>query len=237
MHLPEESYEKDFPIMMLLQVMGGTFPVGSFHHSYGLESYIQKGKVTDISQLREYLICYLKKNAANFEGPGFLRAWEAGRQKDLKVLTELDEEVTAMRLSSENRMASQKTGKAFLRLTRKLYSDNFYRHYYEYVQKTNGTGNYNIASGCFCGICGIPKRKALLTFLMNTLNSLIQVGIKIIPLGQSQCQQMLTELYPCITEVVDQMLTSPSVELSNFVPVMDILSMEHETLYSRLYMS
>lgn len=237
MYRSEKSSEKDFPVMMLIQVMGGTFPIGSFHHSYGLESYIQKGKITDILQLKEYLCCYLKKNATHFECPGFIRAYEAGRQKNFQVLTVLDEEVTAMRLSSENRMASQKTGKAFLRLTRKFYSDEFYQRYYEFVQQTKGTGNYNIVSGCFCGICEIPKRKALLAFLMNTLNSLMQVGIKIIPLGQSQCQQLMIELYPYISKVADQVIENSLTELSNFVPVMDIMSMEHETLYSRLYMS
>ena len=74
-------------------------------------------------------------------------------------------------------------------------------------------------------------------FLFNGINNLVQVGIKIIPLGQSESQNMLYSVYSQILEVTEQLLDEEIHEVTNFIPAQDIASMQHERLYSRLYMS
>jgi urease accessory protein len=61
--------------------------------------------------------------------------------------------------------------------------------------------------------------------------------VKLIPLGQQQGQALLFSIQPLIAELVPQSL-QPNRELIGWCCTgFDIRSMQHERLYSRLYMS
>ena len=41
--------------LLLLQVNDALFPIGAYSHSYGLETYIQEGRVRDAKTAGEYI--------------------------------------------------------------------------------------------------------------------------------------------------------------------------------------
>lgn len=221
----------------MLQVMGSTYPVGGFSHSFGLETYISKKEIKTVSDLRQYTVWSLRQNYLHFEGPAFCQAYEAGTCKDKEKWLSLDMENTAMRLSKENRQASLKMGQAFWRTAKAVFGEGELSYCYENIRKNRKIGNYSVAAGYWAGVFEIPLREALQAFLFNGINNLVQVGIKIIPLGQSESQKMLYSVYPQIMETTEKLLAQNTWEITNFVPAQDILSMQHETLYTRLYMS
>ena len=184
-------------LLLLFQVMGSTYPVGGFSHSFGLETYICRGEVKTVAELKEYLIWTLKQNYRHFEGEAFCLAYEAGQKGDWEAWMRLDRENTAMRLSKENRQASLKMGQAFLRTAKAVFGEG-------------------------------EKPEVV---------PLVSSEIKIIPLGQSESQNMLYSVYSQILEVTEQLLDEETHEVINFIPAQDIASMQHERLYSRLYMS
>lgn len=224
-------------LLLLFQVMGSTYPVGGFSHSFGLETYICRGEVKTVAELKEYLIWILKQNYRHFEGEAFCLAYEAGQKGDWEVWMRLDRENTAMRLSKENRQASLKMGQAFLRTAKAVFGEGEMAECHRQAKADKTLGNYCVAAGYWAGIFQIPLREALQAFLFNGINNLVQVGIKIIPLGQSESQNMLYSVYPQILEVTEQLLDEETHEVINFIPAQDIASMQHERLYSRLYMS
>lgn len=217
--------------------MGSTYPVGGFSHSFGLETFVYKGEIKNVQDLKEYLTWTLRQNYLHFEGVAFRLAYEAGMAKDAEKWLFLDRENTAMRMSKENRQASLKMGQAFFRTAKAVFGEKCMSGCYEQLKKDRGLGNYCIAAGYWAGIFQIPLAEALQAFIFNGINNLVQVGIKTIPLGQSESHRMLYSIYPQILEVTEKLLRRNSNEPVSFVPAQDILSMQHETIYSRLYMS
>lgn len=224
-------------LLLLFQVLGSTYPVGGFSHSFGLETYISQGQIQKVEDLQDYLFWTLKQNSLHFEGAFFCLAYEAGTRQDAKAWLTLDRQNTAMRLSKENRQASLKMGQAFFRTARAVFGQDKMQTVLAQMEQDRRIGNYSVAVGYWAGLFAIPRREALLAFLFQSINNLVQVGIKIIPLGQSESQKMLYSLYPQIGEVADLLLAEEEIKPQNFVPAQDIMSMQHERLYTRLYMS
>ncbi len=208
--------------------------MGSFHHSFGLETYVTQYGVKSVGELRELLAAYLKMSLP-LDGKALSQAYEIGLQRDSEELCEYDESITAMRLTRETREANLKTGKAFVRMVR--YWSKELMKYYELLRENDKLGNYSVVLGYAGGVWQMDKGELLKAFLFNSLNGMLQAGIKLIPLGQTESQIMLTGLFPAIEETAEEILLHPEDGPSNFAPMLDIASMRHETLYSRLYMS
>lgn len=223
--------------LWLLQTLGSTFPVGGFQHSFGLETYIKKGKITNVASLKEYLIWLLKQNISQFEGLAFAKAHKLGVCGNLAELKELDQTMTAMRLSKENRTASLKMGVAFLRQVQSLEEEEQVTTYFKQAKADKSLGNYCVVAGYFAGLYNTTLEESLLAFLFSSINNLLQVGIKSIPLGQTEGQRMFYELYPEVLQTCENIAQNTQSPLSNFTPYQDIMSMQHEVLYTRLYMS
>lgn len=224
-------------LLLLLHMMGNTYPVGGFSHSFGLESYICSSKIKGVSDLRDYMVWTIRQNYLCFEGPAFCLAYEAGMRGDAENWQCIDMENTAMRLSGENRLASLKMGRAFWRLSKAVFGEKEFVDCYECVKRNHCLGNYVVAVGYLMGVFQVPLREALQAFIFSGINNLVQAGIKMIPLGQSESQNMLYSLYAQIIEATEELLSESSWEATNFVPMSDVYSMQHEVLYTRLYMS
>lgn len=61
--------------------------------------------------------------------------------------------------------------------------------------------------------------------------------VKLIPLSQSEGQRILSELYPLFDEILDEVQRADAEMLCASTPAFDLRSIQHESLYSRLYMS
>lgn len=224
-------------LLLLFQLLGSTYPVGGFSHSFGLEMYISRDEIKNVEDLREYLLWTLHQSYLHFEGPSFCLAHEAGKSEETATWRQLDLENTAMRLSRENRQASLKMGQAFWRTAQAVFGEERFGDIWQEIKKNRSLGNYSVAAGYLTGALGIPLEEALQAFLFNGINNLVQAGVKMIPLGQSESQKMLYSVCPQIGETVAELLVQKKWEITNFVPAQDILSMQHERLYTRLYMS
>src|SRR5690348_10851662 len=93
-------------LLYLLQVASGSFPVGSFSHSYGLETLIQDGRITDARGLTDIAHLWLRYGVATSEGGAVGVAFRATRENDFTKVAELDEVLTALKLTRETREAS-----------------------------------------------------------------------------------------------------------------------------------
>ena len=46
-------------ILRVIQICDSSFPIGSFNHSYGMETYLRNNKITSTETLKEYLDVFL----------------------------------------------------------------------------------------------------------------------------------------------------------------------------------
>ena len=83
----------------------------------------------------------------------------------------------------------------------------------------------------------IEKEDALTGFYYNAAAGMVTNCVKLIPLGQQEGQELLFSLQPLIKDLVKDAMVPDKTFIGKACPGFDIRSMQHEQLYSRLYMS
>ena len=205
----------DKNIFILFQINDALFPIGAYSHSYGLETYIQKNLVRDVDSAYEY-----------------------ASRNNTKGIIKIDNILNNSKSSREVRIASQKLGSRFIKTLIntdvKYKNDNFIN----YVKSSeNSLPTHTVAYGVFCQSIGIPKDKAIEGFLYSYTSQTITNCVKTIPLSQTDGQRLLYKSYEIFEEILNILPKLTIDDLCLSTPGFDIRSMQHETLYSRLYMS
>lgn len=225
-------------LLKLLQINDSMFPIGSFTHSYGLESYASSQQVHNNLSAAKYARNMLGHNI-HYNDAAFLnKAWHLTKGKNYwRKLTELDGLVTALKAPYEIRNASQKLAIRFLKLTMDLKPIETCDRYLEAISKGELHGHYAIAFGMYTKACGIDREDALGAFYYNTLNSIVTNCAKIVPISQNVAQKILSDLLPMIEELVKKQDTLDEEYIGLCCIGQEIKCMQHEKLYTRIYIS
>lgn len=222
----------------LLQVNDALFPIGGYSHSYGLETYIQKGIVHDEDSAEEFIHKRLEYNFLYNEFLAVRLGWEYAVSGDLTAISRLEEIMEAGKIPRETREASRKLGSRFIKTLSALEIPRENRVFEEYREARKGKSvHHAVAYGVFCGAAGITREEALEHFLYAQTSAMVTNCVKTIPLSQSSGQKLLSGCYPLL-----QKLTREVKELGEEWPGLsgpgfDLRCMQHEGLYSRIYMS
>ncbi len=223
---------------LLLQINDAAFPIGSYTHSYGLETYIQKNLVKNSNDVYEYIKANAKTNFLYTELLAAYKAYEFAEENNLSKILELEEIIDASKLPKEIRIASEKLGSRFIKTVNSLdvkYESNIFN---KYIKKENeGTRIHSVAYGVFCFSAGIDKVKAMEGYLYAYVSASIINAVKLIPLSQNEGQKILYKCYKFFDEIIDMLSNLDMKDLCLSTPGFDIRCMQHEALYSRLYMS
>jgi urease accessory protein len=215
------------------------FPLGAFSHSYGLETYIQNGLVSDVAGAAAFLRPWI--GAAFLYGDLLCAAlaWDCGGNRDAAALAKLEEIARASKGPRELREAARKIGSRFARtLLPLLPLAGFDASFLEdCLLGKEGPPSHACAYGAVSGCLGIGKEDAMEAFLYAQVSSLTTCCVKTIPLSQTAGQALLTGLFGLMQTTLARLATLGIDDLYRGCPGFDLRSMEHETLYSRLYMS
>lgn len=224
--------------LLLMQINDAVFPIGGYSHSYGLETYVSKQMVTDSQTAGAYIE---KKFRYGFLYGDLLPArlaWEYGQQKDWEQINKLQEYVEAGKIPKEARDASHKLGSRFANTVEKM--DVCSPKDCLYVKYVNAYGknvHHAVCYGLFCQASGIAEEEMLGFFCYSQLSAMTVNCVKMIPLSQSEGQKILYHSCRQIEAVMEKVQTLELHQVCQSAPGFDIRSMQHERLYSRLYMS
>lgn len=219
-------------LFSLLQLCSGTFPIGAFSHSFGLESMVENHWLNGENQFEDFCGQVFLPNLGQTEAPGVCLAMKAGNTE----LAALDQEITALKPSLEMRTASLKMGGALLRTANEVYPESKALAIFG-GGKERTEVNFAIIFGVLCAELGIETKRAGAAFLFSSLNSFVQAAIKLVPIGQIRAQAIITRLYNDVEKWAEHSCRVELSQLGAFNPQLDIASMNHEGLYCRLYMS
>ena len=222
----------------LLQVNDALFPIGGYSHSYGLETYIQKGIVHDEDSAEEFIHKRLEYNFLYNEFLAVRLGWEYAVSGDLTAISRLEEIMEAGKIPRETREASRKLGSRFIKTLSALEIPRENRVFEEYREARKGKSvHHAVAYGVFCGVAGITREEALEHFLYAQTSAMVTNCVKTIPLSQSSGQKLLSGCYPLLQKLTREVKELGEEWLGLSGPGFDLRCMQHEGLYSRIYMS
>jgi urease accessory protein len=221
----------------LLQLSDPALPIGGFSHSAGLETYVQNGIVNDKKTAKEFIRAQLAHNIFYTDAAFVSLAFDAAVNNNMDALIQLDIECTAVKLPREMRQASEKLGIRLLKIFAALHHHKQVKAYKEAIEQGEAVGHYAIVFGLYARALGIEKIDAISGFLYNAAAGMVTNSVKLIPLGQADGQEILFSMHPLINELATQSLKPDRDMIGLCCTGFDIRCMQHEQLYSRLYMS
>jgi urease accessory protein len=224
-------------LLSLLQLSDPTLPIGGYSHSAGLETYVQQGAVHDVKTAGEFINGMLKQNLRYTDGAFVSLAFDAAVNGDMHEILLLDEECNAVKMTREIREASRKLGMRLMKIFAPLSQNILCSEYKKQVDLQMTNGHYCIAFGLYSHAFGIAKAEMLAGFFYNAAAGMVTNCVKLVPLGQLDGQQLLFSLQPLIDGLVKDCMHPDRSMTGLCCPGFDIRSMQHEHLYSRLYMS
>lgn len=224
-------------LLSLLQLSDPTLPIGGFSHSAGLETYVQYGMVKDKTSAHEFIRTQLAQNLFYTDAAFVSLAYDAAQEKNIATLVQLDAECTAVKLPREMRQASQKLGLRLLKIFAPHCADALVDAFRKEIESGAAAGHYCLVFGLFASVLKIPKQEALGAFLYNAAVGMVTNSVKLIPLGQLDGQAILFSLHSLIAELAVKALTPDRGLIGWCCTGFDLRCMQHEQLYSRLYMS
>ena len=218
----------------LMTWLSPSFPVGSYSYSHGLEYAVAEGLVKDYESLAGWIAAILDHGNGHADAVLFCAAWRAAHAGDMASLEKVAELAAAFRGTREIALESSAQGEAFWTAIRTAWDVPVLS---VLAEKQGGAVAYPVAVGTACGASGIPLSEGLHAYLHAFASSLVSAGIRLIPLGQSDGQRVITALEPHVRSSAARALETPLEELGAATPMIDWTSMKHETQGTRLFRS
>lgn len=225
--------ENDF--FFLMQMSDSAFPVGGFAYSYGLESAIKHGLISDQESLRAYLIT-LSEQLISFDFPFIFSAFEHDIScQDSAALISLFQSYEAMLLNPPVRKAGCVIGKNWLRLCRQISGKSSLVKLDKILDQYNLPYDFPLIYGLVMKALGFTLEKTFYLFFYMTIRDQISALIRLGVAGPSRAQAEL-----------QQLLFLFAGRIKNFVPVrfeeayksaylLEIAQLSHERVYSKLF--
>ena len=219
----------DTSMLRLLQLSSVSLPVGGYSFSQGLEYAIDSGLVSDAEQVKQWTKLQLSQSIGRLELPILRLSMRALIDNDLSKLNEYNDLSLASRESKELRLTDTAMGEALKRV--------MHNHQIEIPFAPTAQLSFVVLFAITAHHWRINYYSTALGFSWSWLENQISAATKLVPLGQSQAQQLLGELQPHIIEAIDLAETIEAEDVGACLPTLAIVSALHETQYSRLFRS
>ena len=221
----------------LLHLVDPTLPIGGFNHSNGLETFVQQRMVASKATLEEYVQTQLLQNWIYNDGAYLSLAFDAMNEGNFNRLCELDWQLSATKVTRESREGSFKLGIRLLKIFIRYETNSLLTAYQQAITEKRVQGYFPIVFAMVAQAMDLSKADTLYAFYYNVAVSTITNGVKLIPLSQMDGQDILFNLRDSLVQAVELSLEPDEEWLGAATLANDIRAMQHEQLYTRLYMS
>ena len=215
----------------LLQLCSPTLPVGAYAYSQGLESAVERGWVRDETSAGDWIFGLLDHNFRRLDLPVFARLYRAWRDADARALQRWNARLYASREAGELQREDRQLGAALARLLADLGLDE-------------AAPWRNAPRACFATLFAlaatrweIPLLEAATGYAWTWTENQVIAATRLIPLGQTASQRLLSAAGPAVATVVAKGLALSDEDIGASALGLALAGAFHETQYSRLYRS
>ncbi len=221
----------------LLQLSDATFPTGSYAHSLGLEGVVQRGLISSPDTLEKYITEIIIPTLAHVDLPFIAHAYRSAAHNDIEALSKLDQQCGAMKGSRELRQACESIGIQRLQMLVRIMDCSLLSDL-EVKQRNGDINGYDpIIFGAYCAASSIPIEATATCYYYQSIASLLSASLKLIRIGQTACQRILTDALKKSSQTIRVALAVKIEDIGWFTPTIEIASAQHETTYTRLFIS
>lgn len=217
---------------LLLQINDSAFPIGSYTQSFGLETYVQKGLVTNKDEAHNYLQSLLYTQMLYTDLLAIKLIYES---ESLESILNIESLMNASIPARETREGMQKIGLIFIKTLESMKLDlpPFFKAYI----KDSKYPTHQSAYAVFCKTMNIDFKKSMQHYAYAQISNALTNCVKLIPLSQYDGQAILAKLHIDFNAIYEKILELSEDDFCNAFVHNDMQGMLHERLHSRLYMS
>jgi len=240
----------DAAFLTAMRFADSFLPVGTYTASYGVEQYINEGRIDTAEELGALVEGYLRRIVGPADTVALSNAHRSAAAGSLAGVIEADERLHAATLPAEFRASSTKGGQKLLELLRDtdpgLFAndatdgerpDGAAAAYADAVAAGEAPGSYPVALGVLTQAAGIDRPTACLVGAYAFVTELLGAAQRLGRFGHTDIQAQLTELLAVVETVCDRYADSELGELTSFAPLAETMGMAHERADRRLFMS
>ena len=239
----------DASFLTAMRLADSFLPVGTYTASYGIEQYVNEGRVDTADELGALIEGYLRRIVGPADTVALANAHRAAEAGSLAGVIEADERLHAATLPSEFRTSATKGGAKLLELLRETDPELFggdgnedapgavVTGYAEAVADGETPGSYPVALGVVTQAAGIDRLTACLVGAYSFATELLGAAQRLGRFGHTEIQAQLTRLLAVVESVCERYADSELEELASFAPLAETMGMAHERADRRLFMS
>jgi len=217
--------------LRLMQLCSPMLPTGAFAYSQGLEFAVSSGWIKDQETTKIWIYGLLQNSLTYLDVPLLSRLHKAWLAKDKQSVLYWNDYLYASRDSKELREEEQQLAHALARLL----GDLGIPEAVEWKEKSGVCFLSLFALGAWHWKIAI--KEVCLGYLWMWAENQVLAAIKLVPLGQTDGQKILSSVIEMIPDQVSTGLSLNDEEIGYTAPGQGIASALHETQYTRLFRS
>ena len=218
-------------LLKLIRLTSPSLPIGGYSYSQGLEFAISSGWVHDAPTASDWIQGLLKNSLINLDIPVLKNLYKAWQGSILDRVDYWNKFLSASRDAFELQEEDRQMGKALARLLVDLDIEES-RNYL-----SPPFGGFLTLFSLAAVKWDIPLNDAASGFLWMWVENKVLCAVKLIPLGQTDGQKILSALIETIAEVTKKGLNLSDDDIGYTAIGHGIASALHETQYTRLFRS
>src|SRR5262245_59541968 len=224
-------------LLTLLHFGDSAFPTGGYAHSFGLETYCQRGLVRGREDLERFLTAHLEGASGPCDATAAVGVHAAAASGDLERCRTIDSTLEAMKAVKEFREASRQMGRQTLRVGAALTEEARLVAYAGDVERSLAPGHHAVAYGLIAAALAWTPEATATAFLYSSTALLVGAALRLLPMGQLEGQRVLWGLHPVIERVARDAVARDVNDLWSFAPGIELAGIRHATLEMRLFRS
>ncbi|MGD8566604.1 MAG: urease accessory protein UreF [Gammaproteobacteria bacterium] len=217
--------------LRLWQLISPALPIGAFAYSQGLEYAVEQDWVNDEATARQWITGLINHSLSSLDVPVLARLYKAWQANDLDAVSYWNRYLQASREASELLTEDRQIGAALKQLLTDL--DFHQVRYWPATEPSGFAAMFALAATHW----GVKLSDACQGFLWAWSENQVAAAIKLVPLGQTAGQRILSAVIDEIPPAVLQGLKIEDDDIGITAHGLGIASALHETQYSRLFRS